>query len=84
MDQPGFPSKTFDYLAAGLPILYFGRGLPAYTSDIKKFSIGADITHSKTIDLKSMHDDIHSRFEIGRRNYIAYTELKWGRIAEIC
>jgi hypothetical protein len=84
MDQPGFPSKTFDYLASGLPILYFGRPLPAYTSIIEKFSIGVDITHKKNLDLKSMHNDIHSRFEIGRRNYISYTELKWGEIAEIC
>ena len=84
LDQPGFPSKTFDYLASGLPILYFGRPLPAYTSVIERFSVGVDITHRKNVDLKSMHDDIHSRFEIGRRNYIDYTELKWRQIAEIC
>jgi hypothetical protein len=84
MDQPGFPSKTFDYLASGLPVLYFGRALPAYTSAIEKFGIGVDITHAKHIDLKSMHEEIHSHFEIGRRTYIAHVELKWGSIAEIC
>jgi hypothetical protein len=84
MDQPGFPSKTFDYLASGLPILYFGRPLPAYTSAIEEFGVGADITRKKRINLKTMYDEIHSRFEIGRRSYISYTELKWGEIAEIC
>lgn len=84
MDQPGFPSKTFDYLASGLPILYFGRPLPAYTSAIERFNVGVDITRDKNIDLKSIHKAIHSRFEDGRRKYIAYAELKWGQIAEIC
>ncbi|MGE0765723.1 MAG: hypothetical protein AB7L90_04610 [Hyphomicrobiaceae bacterium] len=84
MDQPGFPSKTFDYLASGLPILYFGRPLPAYTSVIEKFCIGVDITHKQNIDLKLIRDDIRIQFERGRRDYIDYAELKWGSIANIC
>lgn len=84
MDQPGFPSKTFDYLASGLPILYFGRPLPAYTSDLEKYGVGVDITDKTKIDLVGLYKDISAKFETGRHDYISHTELKWDRLAEIC
>lgn len=84
MDQPGFPSKTFDYLQSGLPILYFGRLLPGYTSDIEKFGIGIDITKEEYIDLRVIYDDISSIYDEGREEYLVHTSLKWSSLANIC
>lgn len=40
LDQPGYPSKVFDYIAANVPILYFGRPLDAFTDAIEESKIG--------------------------------------------
>ena len=40
MGQPGFPSKTFDYLASGLPVIYTGRPLPAFEALIERTGVG--------------------------------------------
>ena len=84
MDQPGFPSKTFDYVTAGLPVLYFGRPLPAYSSLLEEFGIGIDITNRMKLDLSIAYQKISSGFEAGRTKYIAYTNLDWEKIAGIC
>lgn len=39
-DGPGFPSKSLDYLAAGLPIAYFGPALPQYTRLLEETDCG--------------------------------------------
>lgn len=40
MGQPGFPSKTFDYVAAGLPVIYTGRPLPAFAALLERTGVG--------------------------------------------
>lgn len=42
-DGPGFPSKTFAYLSAGLPCIYYGKPLPHYTSALQDSGVGFDI-----------------------------------------
>jgi hypothetical protein len=49
---PAFPSKTFDYLSAGLPIIYSGPYLEDYLSMIIGSGVGVDISSLITIDEK--------------------------------
>ncbi|WP_138515862.1 glycosyltransferase family 4 protein [Limnobacter alexandrii] len=41
---PGLPSKTFEYIKQGLPILYYGPHLQSYIEAIEKSEIGIIIT----------------------------------------
>lgn len=50
-DGPAFPSKTFDYLSAGLPILYCGPYLHDYLSMISDSGVGIDISSLTHIDM---------------------------------
>lgn len=43
MGQPGFPSKSFDYAAAGLPMIYTGRPLPAFEALLERTGIGVSL-----------------------------------------
>lgn len=52
-DGPALPSKTFDYIAAGKPILYFGKNLPYYTQLLSRFAIGVDFSDLDRLDLDS-------------------------------
>jgi len=80
LDQPGFPSKTFDYLVAGLPVLYFGKPLPAFTGDLEKFGVGVDITASDHIEFGTLYRNMIERLEEGRRDYLAHTRLDRERL----
>lgn len=42
-DGPGFPSKTYEYLAAGLPCIYFGKRLDHYTNALIQSGAGVVI-----------------------------------------
>lgn len=54
---PAFPSKTFDYLSAGLPILYCGPRLDDYLSMIINSGVGVDISSLALID-KKLHSQM--------------------------
>lgn len=43
MGQPGFPSKSFDYAAAGLPMIYTGRPLMAFEALLQRTGIGVSL-----------------------------------------
>lgn len=43
-DGPAFPSKTFDYIESGLPILYSGPKLEAYESALELSGVGINIS----------------------------------------
>lgn len=42
-DGPGFPSKTFDYLQAGVPCLYHGKALSNYLRVMQDTGVGIDL-----------------------------------------
>lgn len=83
LDQPGFPSKTFDYLAAGLPVLYFGRPLPGFTGPLASCGAGIDITPMAEIDPATIYRDLITGLEAGRDNWLAYTRLDPERLAPL-
>lgn len=55
-EGPGFPSKTLDYLSLSLPVIYFGRSLPAYTELLESSGAGIDISAMDTLDLEKLAD----------------------------
>jgi hypothetical protein len=83
MDQPGYPSKTYDYLAAGLPVLYFGRPLPAFTDPLKAAGLGVDLVPDRQVNLASAYATLSHGFDDRRACYLAAHELKWGALADI-
>jgi hypothetical protein len=46
LGQPGFPSKVFDYVAAGLPVVYSGRSLPAFEALLERTGVGISLGES--------------------------------------
>ena len=84
LDQPGFPSKTFAYLAAGLPVVYFGRPLPGYLRDILDCKVGIDLNGKKQVDLKSELGELEKSFDQSRKVYLDRVQLSWLRISGIC
>ena len=54
LDVPAFPSKTFDYLAAGLPCLYCGPPFHHYVSALSECEVGIDITKSDKLELSQI------------------------------
>jgi hypothetical protein len=83
LDQPGFPSKTFDYLAVGLPILYFGRPLPGYTDSLEEHKVGLDITSFEEIYMSRVYEFLISDFESGRATYLEYARLNFEKISKL-
>ena len=75
LDQPGFPSKTFDYLAQGLPVLYFGPKLDGYLSAIKGTYINASASNAEDIGRKLKL--VLSELEERRNDFYATTTLRW-------
>ncbi len=83
LDQPGFPSKTYSYVASGLPILYFGRALPAYCALLAELGLGVDITPPDTPPLSQLHTRIAKDFGAARQELWNRTALDWGRIEQV-
>jgi glycosyltransferase involved in cell wall biosynthesis len=81
LDQPGFPSKTHDYLSAGLPILYFGKSLPAFTEPLVAARLAVPLSFE---NCKKLHDEylnLSRDFNIRRDNFIETNKLTWKKIA---
>lgn len=83
LDQPGFPSKVFDYAAAGLPILYFGRSLPAFEALFEEAGLGINVTDQTAVDLQAEYQRIAENMEGARAVFDAKTALSWDKIDEI-
>lgn len=47
--QPGFPSKIFDYLSSGVPVIYRGPELPDYFGMIEACGLGVDISSCSSL-----------------------------------
>ena len=83
LDQPGFPSKTFDYMAAGLPVLYFGRPLPSFTQAMERCGVGLDITTMTEINMYQLYQQMISGLEPGRDAWTAHTRLDEKRLTPL-
>jgi hypothetical protein len=74
MGQPGFPSKTFDYIAAGLPVIYTGRPLPAFTALLERTGVGFALGEA-AVDWPATMQKIRSSMAQAVRAFAAETEL---------
>lgn len=55
-EGPGFPSKTFDYLSAGRPCLYYGPRLSEYISIIMESGVGYDLDSLDSISIETFSE----------------------------
>lgn len=83
MDQPGFPSKTFDFVAAGLPVLFFGPSMPAFTDLLKTCGVGCEISDLVTFDLAVLHRSLTATFPEARDSFLEQTMLNPNRLRDI-
>lgn len=82
LDQPGFPSKVFDYVAADLPVVYFGRPLNAFVSLLERTGVGVRIER-KPVDWAVLRSDAAARWSQAKLAFEAETRLEWSRIEKI-
>ena len=71
LDTPGFPSKIFDYVKAGLPSLYFGPSLEAYISILETSGVGINVCSCEGLD-KTVVENL--KVDIGK-NAIQFREI---------
>lgn len=83
MDQPGFPSKTFDYVSAGLPILYHGPALPSYVRLLEETGVGAVLTTDSAVKLPAIYDSIVEGYGPARAAFFDATALTDVRLDKI-
>jgi hypothetical protein len=74
LDQPGFPSKVFDYAAAGLPVIYTGRSLPAYQALLQRTGVGVSLG-AGPLDWEELRFRIAATIPEAVRSFIKETEL---------
>lgn len=82
LDQPGFPSKVFDYVAADLPVVYFGRTLEAFVSLLERTGVGVRIEPTP-VDWTMLRSDATARWARAKSSFEAETRLEWSRIEKI-
>lgn len=82
LDGAGFPSKTFDYLAFGLPILYFGPRLEYFIGLIEATGVGVDITDMREIPSSRLRE-VSEALEHGRERFISAATLSPGTLIEV-
>ena len=83
LDQPGYPSKTYDYLAAGLPLIYFGKGLPAFTTPLVDAGLAVALSPAVRFNPATEYLALSADFDIRRAKYLADHQLEWTTLADI-
>jgi glycosyltransferase involved in cell wall biosynthesis len=83
LDQPGFPSKVFDIVTAGLPVLYYGRPLEGFTNLLQQTNVGRDITSDTTLDLVALHNSLSQTFEQARVKFYDSTKLRQSQLSTL-
>lgn len=78
LDHPGYPSKTFDYLAANLPVLYFGRKMAAFCASLERFKVGH--VYQVGDDLHRIYAEMTIGWKNNRDAFLGYTELTQEKI----
>lgn len=74
MGQAGFPSKVFDYVAAGLPVIYTGRPLPAFCAMIERVGVGFALGKD-AVDWACTLDRLVAGMPEATRRFLGETEL---------
>lgn len=82
LEGAGFPSKTFDYLAFGLPILYYGPRLEYFVGLLEATGVGLDITDMQEISSSRLLD-VSATVENGRERFISAATLAPGTLTEV-
>lgn len=81
LDQPGYPSKSFDYIAGNLPILYFGRELRDYCGIIEKYQVGSVLRSG--CDLRQLYKSLKQDWDKKRDAFLGHTQLTPEKIEDI-
>ena len=74
-DQPAFPSKIFDFVSCGLPVLYVGPELKAFTSLLESSGLARKLAEHKKIDLEGIYNSIEENLAAGQQNFLNQTDL---------
>lgn len=82
LDQPAFPSKLFDYVAADLPVLYSGPHLPSFEAMLNVCQIGVRLD-SRDVLWACVARQIASDWTGAKKAFYDYTELSSERCAKI-
>lgn len=80
-DGPGFPSKTFDYAAWGLPVLFFGKRLPHMIDMVERSGLGLDINGRASLSSEEVRA-LRSGFGARREAFEAMTCIDSERFTE--
>lgn len=73
-EGPAFPSKTLEYVAHGLPVIYFGPALTSYVSMLQNSGVGI---HLKTVDCVSrdLASGLRKGFDVKRTEFMDFACL---------
>ncbi len=77
-DGPAFPSKTFDYIANGLPVLYHGPDLSAFKKLLVDCGVGISLDSVDCINHETVKNMLKD-FALGRDslfNLISFTDAE--------
>ena len=77
-DQPAFPSKTFDYISSGLPVLYFGPLLNGYLELLEGLYV--NIYEAKNDAIAGDLNECVKNFDLNRDCFLEKTALDWGQL----
>lgn len=62
-DGPGLPSKVFDYLSVGIPVIYSGPCLSEFVSTLERTKCGHDISNIEYLTLNRLFSDSFPFYE---------------------
>ena len=82
LDQPGFPSKVFDYVAADLPVIYFGRPLSAFVALLERTGVGMKLGQ-QPLDWVMLRKEFRARWACAKPAFEAETRLEWSKVEKI-
>jgi hypothetical protein len=81
LGQPGFPSKVFDYVAAGLPVVYIGRPLHAFEQLLLRTGVGF-VLGEASADWFDLRNAAHRRIPAAVLAFRAETDLTHAAIEQ--
>lgn len=82
LDQPAFPSKLFDYVAADLPVLYSGPSIPRFEMMLNLMQIGVRVDGYDVL-WERVASQVASDWMHAKRAFYDYTELSGEKCADI-
>jgi hypothetical protein len=80
LDGAGFPSKTFDYLGFGLPVLYSGPRLECFIRLIEETGVGLDVSKRDNVSVAELRE-LQSKIISHRKLFFRETRLKPGSMS---